>query len=100
LAIFRQLFFHVQLHTPTPAALPEAIWEAHTLSNIHELKVQSTLIRNRMQRHKRLSPASIIKAIVQFKERAEVMMLSTELMCNWITNHESKENYGYRSRGP
>jgi hypothetical protein len=36
----------VQLRTPTPAALLEALWEARTLSNVRELEAQSTLIRN------------------------------------------------------
>ncbi|KAF1922813.1 DDE-domain-containing protein, partial [Didymella exigua CBS 183.55] len=40
------------LRTPTPAALPEALWEARTPSNIRELDAQSTLIRDRVRRHK------------------------------------------------
>jgi hypothetical protein len=53
----------VQLRIPTPDALPEALWEARTPSNVRELKAQSTLIRKRIRRHKSLLPASIIKAI-------------------------------------
>ena len=42
----------VQLRTPTPpAALAEALWQARTPSNTRELEAQSTLIRNRVQRH-------------------------------------------------
>jgi hypothetical protein len=70
----------VQLRTPTSAALPEAIWEARTPSKVRELEAQSTLIRDRVRRHKSSSPASIIEAIGQLKKGAEVMMLSTELM--------------------
>jgi hypothetical protein len=70
----------VQLCTPTPAALLEVIWEAHTPSNVHELEPQSTLIRNCMWQHKSLSPASIIEAIGQLKKGAEVMMVLAELM--------------------
>jgi hypothetical protein len=70
----------VQLRTPTPVALPEVPWEAKTPSNIRELEAQSTLIRDRIQRHKSFSPASIIQAIGQLKKGAEVMMLSAELM--------------------
>jgi hypothetical protein len=36
----------VQLRTPTPAALSEALWEARTPSNVRELEAQSTLIRD------------------------------------------------------
>jgi hypothetical protein len=62
----------VQLRTPTPPTLVEAIWEARTLSNVRELEAQSTLIRERVQRHKSLSPASIIEAINQLKKGAEI----------------------------
>ena len=53
----------VQLRTPTPAALPEAPWEARTPSNVRELEAQSTLIRDRVRQHKSLLLALIIKAI-------------------------------------
>ena len=78
----------VQLRTPTPAALPEAHWEAKTPSNVRELEAQSTLISDRIQRHKNSSPALIIQAIGQLKKGAEVIMLSAELMCDQITNLE------------
>ena len=43
----------VQLRTPTPPALPEAlIWEARTPSNVRELEAQSALIRERVRKHK------------------------------------------------
>jgi hypothetical protein len=79
----------VQLRTPTPPeALPEALWEARTPSNVRELNAQSTLIRERVRRHKSSSPASIIEAINQLKKGAEVMMLSAELMRDRITSLE------------
>jgi hypothetical protein len=78
----------VQLRTPTPAALPEALWEARTPSNVRELETQSRLIRDRVRRHKSSSSASIIEAINQLKKGAEVMMLSAELMRDRITSLE------------
>jgi hypothetical protein len=78
----------IQLRTPTPPTIVEAPWEARTPSNVRELEAQSTLIRERVQRHKSSSPASIIKAINQLKKGAEVMMLSTELMRDRITSLE------------
>jgi hypothetical protein len=78
----------VQLRTSTPATLPEAPWEAHTPSNVRELEAQSTLIRDRVRRHKSSSPASIIEAINQLKKGAEVMMLSAELMRDRIASLE------------
>jgi hypothetical protein len=77
----------VQLRTPTQA-LPEALCEARTPSNVRELEAQSTLIRDRVRRHKSSSPASIIEAINQLKKGAEVMMLSAELMRDRITSLE------------
>jgi hypothetical protein len=80
----------VQLRTPTPpAALAEALWEARTPSNVRELEAQSTLIRERVRRHKSSSPASIIEMLDQFKKGAKVMMLSAELMRDRITSLES-----------
>jgi hypothetical protein len=79
----------VQLRTPTPPeALPEAPWEARTPSNVRELEAQSTLISDRVRRHKSSSPASIIEAISQLKKSAEVIMLSAELMRDRITSLE------------
>ena len=78
----------VQLRTPTPIALAEAVWEARTPSNVRELEAQSTLIRDRVRQHKSSSPASIIEAIDQLKKGAEVMMLSAELMRDRIASLE------------
>ena len=78
----------MQLCTPTLAALLEAPWEACTPSNVRELEAQSTLIRERVRRHKSSSPASIIQAIDQLKKGAEVMMLSAELMRDQIASLE------------
>jgi transposase len=78
----------VRLRTPTPAALPEAPWEAKTPSNVRELEAQSTLIHDRVQRHKSSSPASIIQAISQLKKGAEIIMLSAKLMRDRIASLE------------
>ena len=79
----------VQLRTPTPPAiLAEALWQARTPSNARELEAQSTLIRDRVQRHQDSSPASIIAAINQLKKGAEVMILSAELMRDRIATLE------------
>ena len=88
----------VQLRTPTPVALAESLWEAHTPSNIRELEAQSTLIRERVRKHKSSSPASIIEAINQLKKGAEVMMLSAELMRDRIANLESANEAASKRR--
>jgi hypothetical protein len=79
---------NVQLRTPTPDALPEALWEARTPSNVRELKAQSTLIRERVRKHKSSSPASIIKAIDQLKKGAKVIILSAKLIRDRIASLE------------
>jgi hypothetical protein len=78
----------LQLRTPTPAALEEALWEAHTPSNLRELEAQSTSIRDRVRRQKSSSLASIVEAINQLKKGAEVMMLSAEVMRDRIASLE------------
>jgi hypothetical protein len=88
----------VQLRTPTPDALLEAVWEARTPSNVRELEAQSTLIHDRVRRHKSSSPASIIQAIGQLKKGAEVMMLSAELMRDRIANLERANEAASRRR--
>jgi hypothetical protein len=89
----------VQLRTPTPpAALVEALWEARTPSNVRELEAQSTLIRDRVRRHKSSSPASIIEAINQLKKGAEVMMLSAELMRDRIASLERANEAAIKRR--
>jgi len=80
----------VQLRTPTPlsALTDAALREARTPSNVRELEAQSTLIRERVRKHKSSSPASIIEMLGQLKKGAEVMMLSGELMGDRIASLE------------
>ena len=61
----------VVLRTPTPPALQDTPWEAKTPGNAHEIEAQSTLIRNRIQRHKSSSPASILELLYQLQKGAE-----------------------------
>jgi hypothetical protein len=89
----------VQLRTPTPpAALTEALWEAHTPSNAREFKAQSSLIRERVRKHKSSSPASIIGAINQLKKGAEAMILSAELIKERIASLEKANEAASKRR--
>jgi len=88
----------VQLRTPTPTALLEAVWEARTPSNVRELEAQSTLMHDRVRRHKSSSPATIIQAISQLKKGAEVIMLSAELMRDRIASLERANEAASRRR--
>ena len=78
----------VKLRTPTPPAPEVTLWEAETPSNAHELEAQSTLIRNRVRRHKSSSPASIITAINQLEKGAELMLHTTALLKGRVTSLE------------
>jgi L-lactate utilization protein LutC len=55
---------------------------------VRELEAQSTLIRDRIRRHKRSSPTSITEAINQLKKVSDTMMLHAELMRDRVSNLE------------
>lgn len=78
----------VKPRTPTPSAPGGTPWEAKTPSNAHEIEAQSTLIRNRIQRHKSSSPASIIDMLDQLKKSAHMMAHSQALLAAQVTRLE------------
>jgi hypothetical protein len=78
----------IKLRTPSPVALPEAVWEARTPSNAREVEAQSTLIRERVRRHKSSSPASVIIAINQLSKGAEVLAHEAVFMRERIASLE------------
>ena len=78
----------MKLRTPTPPAQEVTLWEPKTPSNARELEAQSTLIRDRVRRHKSSSPASIIAAINQLEKGAEVMLHSAALLKGRVASLE------------
>ena len=78
----------VKLRTPTPPAPEVTPWEAKTPSNVRELEAQSTLIRDRIRRHKSSSPTSIIAAINQFERGAGVMLYTATLLKGRVASLE------------
>lgn len=70
----------VKLRTPTPPTRLVDQWESKTPSNTRELEAQTTLIRNRIQRHQNSSPSSIIKSINQLAKGAELTIHSGVLL--------------------
>ena len=78
----------VKLRTPTPPAPEVTLWEAKTPSNARELEAQTTLISDRIRKHKSSSPASIIAAIDQLKKGAEIIVHSAALMRDRIASLE------------
>lgn len=90
----------VQLRKPTPAALPEAVWEGRTPSDVRELKAQSSLIRDRDRPYNSSSPASTIEAIKQLKKGAEVMrdhIASLERTNEAVTTPKQRKGSGFGS---
>ena len=78
----------IKLRTPTPPALEATPWEARTPSNAREIEAQSTLIRDRIQRHKSSSPASIIAALDSLRKGAEKIAYGAALMGDRIASLE------------
>lgn len=74
----------VRLRTPTPP-LQATIWESRTPSNAKELQSQSTLIRERIQRHQNSSPTSILESVNQFTKGAEMMVHSAVLIRDQVS---------------
>ena len=63
----------VKLRTPAPPAPEDTLWEAKTPSNAREIEAQLTLIRDRVQRHKSFSPASIVEAVNQLTRSSPII---------------------------
>jgi hypothetical protein len=63
----------VRLRTPTPPRVETTSWESKTPSNTLEFGSQSTLLRERIQRHVDSSPTSMMEALERFTKGAEMM---------------------------
>lgn len=63
---------NVRLRTPPLPATPE-LWESQTPSNARKLGAQSTLVRDRIQRHQNSSPTSIIQSVDQLTRDAKLI---------------------------
>jgi hypothetical protein len=79
----------VKLRTPSPpAAAVEALWESQTPSNARELGAQSTLVREKIQRHQNSSPTSLVRLVDQLARGAEMMAHSIVLLRDQISTLE------------
>jgi hypothetical protein len=76
----------LKLRTPTPAVLEDLPWESQTPSNAREIQAQSTLIRDRIQRHKSSSPASIIESINRLEKGSAKVMHNMVLLREEMTS--------------
>ena len=71
---------NIRLRTPPPITLHNTLWESRTPSNAYELGAQSTLVRERIQRHQDSSPTSIIQSFDRLTRGAEMMAHSIVFM--------------------
>lgn len=78
----------VKPRTPTPPLPGTTEWNPKTPSNAHEIKAQSTLIRDRIKRHKSSSPADILEMLEQFQKGAELMLHSQALLAARVVGLE------------
>jgi len=65
---------NVRRKTPPLRATVPTKWESKTPSNAQELQSQSTLIRNRIQRHQDSSPTSIIESLDRLQKGSVAAM--------------------------
>ena len=88
----------IQIRTPTPPPVQDTHWESKTPSNVCELGSQSTLIRNRIQKHQDSSPTSIIASFNQLAKGAELMMHSAALMRDQIVSLQKANEVATKRR--
>jgi hypothetical protein len=77
-AVFSKL--DVKLRTPTPPQLDDIAWEAKTPRNACEIEAQSTLIKNRLQRHAGSSASSLNEEVQQLSKGAQEIAHTMVLM--------------------
>ena len=63
----------VKLRTPSPPAVEDLPWLSQTPSNTLELGSQSTLVKQRIQRHIDSSPSSIVVAFEKLAKGAAII---------------------------
>ncbi|EKG09026.1 hypothetical protein MPH_13989 [Macrophomina phaseolina MS6] len=76
----------VQLRTPSPPAPEDSPWESKTPRSAFEFGSQSTLIRDRIQRHQGSLPSPIIDSLDRLTKGAEMMVHSMVLMRDEIAS--------------
>ncbi|KAJ8113852.1 hypothetical protein OPT61_g4120 [Boeremia exigua] len=64
----------VKVRTPTPPALGELQWNPRTPTNANEILAQSTLLRDRIQKHQGSSPTPMVEIVDQL-QRGTAMLL-------------------------
>lgn len=65
---------NVKVRTPTPPLLGEPQWNPKTPTNASEIEAQSTLLRDRIQKHQGSSPTPMVEIVDQL-QRGTAMLL-------------------------
>jgi hypothetical protein len=88
----------VRLRTPTPPTTDVAPWESKTPSNTLEFGSQSTLIRERIQRHVNSSPTHMVEAVEKLAKGAEIMAHSLVLISNQVKELQAANEAALRRK--
>ena len=79
----------IKPRTPTPPAPGTTQWNPKTPSNATEVEAQSTLIRDRIQRHQGSSPSPILEMVEQLRKGTEMILHSQTLLAARVLQLEA-----------
>jgi len=79
----------IKPRTPTPPAPGTTQWNPKTPSNATEVEAQSTLIRDRIQRHQGSSPTPILEMVEQLRKGTEMILHSQTLLAARVLQLEA-----------
>ena len=83
---------NVRLRTPTPTLANTGSWESRTPSNVQEMNFQSTLLRDRFQRHENSSPTELLGELAKLTKGAEMMVYSAVLLRDQVASLQDANN--------
>ena len=79
----------VKPRTPTPPLPGTTQWNPKTPSNAAEVEAQSTLLRDRIQRHQGSSPSPIVEMVEQLRKGTEMILHSQTLLAARVLQLEA-----------
>jgi hypothetical protein len=92
------LKLNVKLRTPTPPAAEDLPWLSQTPSNTLELGSQSTLVKQRIQRHIDSSPTSTVVAFEKLAKGAAIIAQKLVLLQKHISELEAANEAATRRK--
>ena len=88
----------IKLRTPTPPAIEDLPWLSQTPSNTLELGSQSTLVKQRIQRHIDSSPSSMVVAFEKLAKGAAIIAQKLVLAQKRVSELEAANEAATRRR--